>query len=372
MLTSDELIRYSQQIKLDDIGLFGQEKLKSARVLCIGLGGLGSPLLLYLAAGGVGILGIVDDDVIELGNLHRQILYRMSHIGSQKALAAKEQILAINPLIQVNIYPEKLTHQNVTALINQYDIIADCTDNFYTRYLIHDVCFRLEKPYVYASAAQFQGHCSIFYGKKGPCFRCLFPEAPPNHGVLNCGEGGVIGVLTGILGIIQATEIIKWILKIGDSLEKRLLIVDLLKINFKEIQLAQNPDCRLCVHHQVLEESPIEYCPSNRDLKKYAITFEHLNQLLDKNIDINLIDVRTNQEHDTHNIGGKLIPISTLGNRLHELDSKKMTILYCYSGKRSMTALQILLEAGFKSINYLDGGIKNILTECVDNSMRAP
>lgn len=359
MLSSDELIRYSQQIKLHEIGVFGQEKLKSTRVLCIGLGGLGSPLLLYLAAAGVGTLGIVDDDAVELGNLQRQILYRLSQVGLQKAIAAKEQILAINPLIQVNVYSEKLTHQNAMTLIHQYDIIADCSDNFYTRYLIHDVCFRLAKPYVYASASQFQGHCSIFYGNEGPCFRCLFPEPPSNNTILNCEESGVIGVLTGMLGMIQAAEIIKWILKIGDTLEKRLLIVDLLKMKFKEIHVSQNPDCKLCVHRQFSEEPHGINCYiGHRDLKEYALTFEQLTKLLQQNSDLILIDVRTAQEHDKQNVGGKLIPLTELANRLHELNAEKTTILYCYSGKRSETALKILLEAGFKSVKYLVNGIE--------------
>lgn len=215
----NKLTRYSQQIKMEEIGLDGQEKLKNSRVLCIGLGGLGSPLLLYLAAAGVGVLGIVDDDIIELSNLHRQILYNHTHINKKKAVTAKKQLLAINPLIQVESYSSRLTEENAAELITQYDIIADGTDNFYTRYLIHSICFELEKPYVYASASGFQGYCSIFHGKQDPCLHCIFPVSVSDINIPNCEGAGVIGTLPGMLGIIQATEIIKWILQIGNPLK---------------------------------------------------------------------------------------------------------------------------------------------------------
>ncbi|MFI4918356.1 MAG: molybdopterin-synthase adenylyltransferase MoeB [Legionellales bacterium] len=356
-LSTDELIRYSQQIKLDEIGLSGQEKLKNARVLCVGLGGLGSPLLLYLAAAGVGTLGIVDDDVVELSNLQRQILYRQPQVALQKTVAASEQLLALNPSIQVRAYHEKLTKHNAAELIRQYDIIADGSDNFYTRYLIHDLCFELEKPYVYASASQFQGYCSIFYGGHGPCLRCLFPVPPSSDLIPNCDNGGVLGVLPGMLGIIQAAEVIKWILNLGDSLAKRLLMVDLLKMTFKEIQLSQNPDCKLCVQHPSLS-TPVNLkrCQPPLDLKKHAVTAAQLfafgNTIL--------IDVRTAKEHATHNIGGRLLPLAELPQRLSELDPNHNFILYCHSGKRSILALRLLLEAGFTSARYLINGISGI------------
>lgn len=360
-LSTDELIRYSQQIKLDEIGFQGQEKLKNARVLCVGLGGLGSPLLLYLAAAGVGTLGIVDDDVVELSNLQRQILYRLPQVALQKTVAASATLLALNPSIQVNTYSEKLTENSAAKLISQYDIIADGSDNFYTRYLIHDVCFELDKPYVYASASQFQGHCSIFYGSKGPCFRCLFPMPPSSDTIPNCDTGGVLGVLPGLLGIIQAAEIIKWILKIGNSLEKRLLLIDLLKMTFKEVHLSQNPDCKLCVHHQPLTIpiNPIN-CQHSIDFKKHAITSEQLSEFFQHDSTM-LIDVRTAKEHEIQNIGGKLLPLTELPRRLSELKRNYNIILYCQSGKRSLLALNILLEAGFTSVNYLIGGLDKIL-----------
>ncbi|KTC78361.1 molybdopterin-synthase adenylyltransferase MoeB [Legionella brunensis] len=361
-LSADELVRYSQQIKLPDIGLSGQEKLRNARVLCIGLGGLGSPLLLYLAAAGVGRLGIVDDDLVELSNLQRQILYRQPQVGLQKSAAATAQLLALNPSIHVDSYSERLTEENASKLISQYDIVADGSDNFYTRYLIHDTCFELEKPYVYASASQFQGSCSIFYSSKGPCLRCLFPEPPDNNIIPNCAAGGVIGVLPGILGTIQASEIIKWILKIGNSLEKRLLIIDLLKMTFKEIHLYQNPDCKLCVHRQPLSKlvRPLN-CQSPVNLKNYSITPEHLLELLQQNSSITLIDVRSTKEHEAHNIGGKILPLTELPHRLSELDPNQNIILYCHSGNRSISALNILLKAGFTSVKYLINGIDKII-----------
>jgi sulfur-carrier protein adenylyltransferase/sulfurtransferase len=360
-LSADELIRYSQQIKLDEIRILGQEKLKNARVLCVGLGGLGSPLLLYLAAAGIGTLGIVDDDIVELSNLQRQILYRSSQVAHQKTVAAKAALLALNPSIQVNTYSEKLTENNAAKLISQYDIIADGSDNFYTRYLIHDVCFELDKPYVYASASQFQGYCSIFYGSKGPCFRCLFPMPPSSDTIPNCNTAGVLGVLPGMLGIIQAAEIIKWILKIGNSLAKRLLMVDLLKMTFKEIRLSQNPDCKLCVQHQSLSKlaNPLN-CQRHMNLKKHSITSVQLFELLQQNSHITLIDVRTPKEHQTQNIGGRLFPLTELPHRVNELDPNHNIILYCHSGKRSILALNIFLEAGFTSVKYLIGGIDKI------------
>lgn len=358
-----EQIQYSQQIKLDEIGLAGQEKLKNARVLCIGLGGLGSPLLLYLAAAGVGTLGIVDDDIIELSNLPRQILYYQSHVNQKKAIAAKEQLQKINPFIQIISSTDRLTEDNAAELISQYDIIADGTDNFYTRYLIHSICFKLEKPYVYASAAQLQGYCSIFHGKQSPCFHCLFPVSSSRINVSNCEISGVVGPLPGILGIIQATEIIKWILQIGNPLKNRLLIVDLLKMTFKEILLSKNPDCEFCVHNQSIKEL---ICPANCQLpidsNNLSITKEELHQLFLKNKDITLIDVRTVKEHETQNIGGTVLPLEELSHRLKELNPDHLIILYCQSGKRSQIALNILLKAGFTSVKYVANGLSGVST----------
>src|SRR5436190_1203377 len=355
-LTPDEIMRYTQQIKLAEIGLEGQKKLKQARVLCIGLGGLGSPLLLYLAAAGVGKLGIVDHDQVELTNLHRQILYRSQDLHQSKAILAKQQLLALNPSIQVHAYPEKLTQHNVDELISQYDIIADGSDNFATRYLIHDSCFKFNKPYMYASAGQFQGYCSIFHANaENPCLHCLFPNTPFDS-KLNCVTEGVIGVLPGLLGILQATEIIKWILKLGSSLVKRLLTVDLLSMTFKEIHLRKNHDCQLCGHCEFVDEPISEIvCSEVSPLKEYAISAQQLIHLLQKN-NTSLIDVRSAAEHNAENIGGRLIPLIELPDHLNELNRNHTIIFYCHSGQRSLEALKLLLASGFTSVKYLKNG----------------
>ena|SRR3990167_8233626 len=354
-LSSAELFRYSRQINLREIGLSGQEKLKNARVLCVGLGGLGSSLLLYLAASGVGRLGLVDSDAVELSNLQRQILYREPQISCTKTASAAAQIQALNSNIQVDTYCEKLTENNAAQLIRQYDILADCSDNFYTNYLIHDVCFSQRKPYVYASVSQFQGYCSFFNGK-GPCLRCLFPTPDPELSP-PCNESGILGVVPGILGAIQATEVLKWILGIGQLLEKKLLIADLLKMTFREIQLSQNPDCSLCVNHQSLQK--IHY-PANPGhclrLVNHSITAKEMRDFL-KNSEVTLVDVRSIEEHEVYNIGGKLIPLTELPERLAELNPSHLILLYCYSSQRSIQALKILLGAGFSSVKYLIGGI---------------
>jgi sulfur-carrier protein adenylyltransferase/sulfurtransferase len=354
--SADEMLRYAQQIKLSEIGLEGQKKLKQARVLCIGLGGLGSPLLLYLAAAGVGKLGIIDHDQVELTNLHRQILYRTQDLNRSKAILAKQHLLALNPDIEVKAYPEKLTQNNVEDLISQYDIIADGSDNFATRYLIHDSCFKFHKPYVYASAGQFQGYCAIFHANsENPCLRCLFPTTVPDN-QMNCATNGVIGVLPGLLGILQATEIIKGIVKLGSSLVKRLLIVDLLTMSFKKIYLDKNPDCQLCSYGELAKEPIPEMVSSEcSSIKDYAISAYQLIHLLQKN-NISLIDVRSEAEHNDKNIGGQLIPLIELPDRLSELNPNHTLIFYCHSGKRSLEAVKLLLSAGFTSVNYLKNG----------------
>ncbi len=360
-LSSDELLRYSRQINLREIGISGQECLKNARVLCVGLGGLGSSLLIYLAAAGVGQLGLVDSDTVELSNLQRQILYQQSQVSCLKTESASAQILALNSTIQVEAYGERLTEKNAAQLISQYDIVADCSDNFYTNYLIHDVCFSQKKPYVYASVSQFQGHCSLFDGKnKGPCLRCLFPDFPDSNFIPTCNEGGILGVMPGLLGVIQATEVLKWILKIGQSLEKKLFIANLLEMTFREIQLFQNPDCQLCVHNQSLHR--LYYPPKQAhclNFANYSITASAMRKSL-KNDKVMLLDVRSVAEHKAYNIGGKSLPLDELPRRLNELNPNHFLILYCYSGQRSIQALKRLREAGFTNVKYLIGGINAI------------
>jgi molybdopterin/thiamine biosynthesis adenylyltransferase len=245
-LIRDELIRYSKQLKLEEISLAGQQKLKQARVLCVGAGGLGSPLLLYLAASGVGQIGIMDEDTLALDNLPRQVIYQTNHIGQRKSELAKAQLLLLNPHSDITTYVERLTAENAKNIIAEYDIVADCTDNFATRYLINDTCFALDKPYVFASIAQYQGQCSVFLGKKKGCYRCLFPLVPDENAVRNCNDAGVLNVLPGLLGVIQATEILKWIVGIGNILAGRLLMVDALKMEFREFLLEPDASCSLC------------------------------------------------------------------------------------------------------------------------------
>lgn len=341
--------RYQQQLKLREIGLQGQEKLQAARVLCIGAGGIGVTLLPYLAGAGVGQIGMVDDDRIELSNLHRQILYREEQIGQFKVDIAKQQLEALNPTIEVQAYATRLAADNAEELINKYDIIADCTDNFYTRYLIHDTCFRLQKPYVYASAALFQGHCSLFYGEDNPCLHCLFPAVPKNAG--SCQDSGVLGTVPGLLGLIQATEIIKWITKTGTSLHNRLLCIDFLTMEMKNVRLMKNQECPFCVHGVTLALQDFGSCASS-----YAITTDGLASFLLQHPKTLLVDVRTREEHAVENIGGIVIPLDELALRVNELDFENTILVYCYSGKRSQQALVLLKELGFKDVYHLDGG----------------
>lgn len=362
-LLSEEILRYAQHIKLAEMGLSGQKKLKSARVLIVGLGGLGSPILLYLAAAGVGTLGIIDHDTVELSNLQRQILYRMQHLGQPKTMSAHDQILALNPMIKVQSYTEKLTAHNADALISQYDIIADGSDNFLTHYLIHDTCFKYNKPYVYASADQFQGYTSVFHAnQENSCLRCVFPQYPAQK-IANCGVNGVLGVLPGFLGIIQATEIIKYLLNRGDSLINRLLVVDLLKMSFKTVQLKKDLNC-VCVYQKPMPQEILKEVNRNDNpLDKYALSVRQFIQLLQKP-NVSLVDVRSEAEHKHRNIGGQLIPFDELAQRLNELNRQHLIILYCLSGKRSQAAVEILIAAGFTSVSYLRAGAEEFFREC--------
>ena len=354
-LTQSEINRYMRQISLDQIGIEGQKKLKNARVLCVGAGGLGSPLLLYLAAAGVGTLGIIDDDSVEISNLPRQILFQDQHIGYSKAEIMKQKLLATNPHIKINYYHERLIASN-KDIIKQYDIVADCTDNFTTRYFVNDVCFEFGMPYVFASVQQFVGQCSIFLGAEGPCYRCLFPSPPPREAIPDCNRGGILGVLPGIFGLIQAAEIIKWIVRAGESLCGRLLTLDMLKMQFNEFVLSKNPDCEICGKYRMIK--PIQkLLESKTNMNEHIISPRELSESLKNQEDIQLVDVRTIEKHEAFNIGGKLIPLDELMHRFNELDPKKPVVTYCTSGGKSMLALKLLLSAGFKSVKSLDGGM---------------
>lgn len=354
-----ELLHYSRHFNLPEIGTEGQQHLKNARVLYVGAGGLGSSALHYLAATGVGTIGIVDDDRVDASNLQRQVLYSYDEIGCKKTSAAQKRLQRLNPSIQIILHDTRLSHTNAFEIINQYDVIADGSDNFATRYVVNDACFHLKKPHVYASISQFEGQCSIFTTKQGACYRCLF-DAPPALGLIpNCAEGGVLGVLPGIMGSIQATEVIKLILGIGKPLINRLLMFDALEMKFRELSIMPNPECRLCKYHQPFDTLPhhdLESCILNKkDIPNISVT--ELYELQQRNSDFILLDVREPFEYEICNLGGKLIPLKRLSSRISELDKSKHVIVHCKHGVRSRQAVELLNAHGFTNVSHLTGGI---------------
>jgi adenylyltransferase/sulfurtransferase len=372
-LDTDELLRYSRHFSLPNVGMEGQKRLAQAKVLCVGAGGLGSPLLLYLTAAGVGTLGIVDDDVVELSNLQRQILYNTEDLQQSKTQCAETKLKQLNPHVNIIRHNERLTKDNALNIIRQYDIIADGTDNFATRYLVNDACFHAKKPNVYASIFQFEGQCSVFTTENGPCYRCLYDAPPPAGLIPNCAEGGVFGVLPGLLGTLQATEVIKLILRIGEPLIGRLLTVDALAMRFREFQLQINPDCRLCVHHQAFESLPnhdLAACdiPLVEPDNLHSMTVHELAKLEAHNADFQLLDVREPFEYQICNLQAKLIPLGELPFRLNELDKSKLVVVHCKAGPRSERAAILLREAGF-NVKFLEGGILAWINE-IDPSLK--
>lgn len=354
IFSKTERERYDRHFKLPVLGLEGQARLRAARVLCVGLGGLGAPASLYLAAAGIGTLGLVDDDLVELTNLQRQILYNTQDIGRAKASTAQDHLTALNSEIHLIPYSERLTADNIDKIIADYDIVLDGSDNFTTHYLVNDICHRLQKPMVFGAIAQTEGSCSVFNTQEGPCYRCLFPEPPPAHSVGNCSEIGVLGVLPGLLGVLQATEVIKLAAKIGKPLLGRLLCVDMLSLRFQEYRLEKNNDCPLC--------SGLGYSPKINFTEEIytmnSITVEELQHLLiERPDDICILDVRRPDEYAICNINGQLIPIDELPNRLSEVDKSKHVIVHCRSGGRSAKATHLLTEAGFSRVSNLTGGI---------------
>ncbi len=357
---SEELNRYSRHCSLPQFGVECQQKLKNARVLCVGAGGLGSPLLLYLTAAGVGTIGIVDHDIVQLSNLHRQILYSAEDINQKKVVVAKKKLAATNPHVDHIIYDEKIDRNNALSIISEYDIIADGTDNFPTRYLINDACFHLKKPNVYASIFQFEGQCSVFTTDDAPCYRCLYAEPPPPGLVPNCADGGVLGILPGVMGLIQATEVIKLIAGIGTTLAGRLLTYDALSMRFQEFGLQKSPDCRLCAHKQPFESLPVyenNICELKQEIKVPQISVSKLYQMKSENKSFVLLDVRELYEYEICHLDGKLIPLSQLAQRLGELDSSQLVVVHCKSGSRSSKAVKFLQESGFTDVRNLTGGI---------------
>jgi sulfur-carrier protein adenylyltransferase/sulfurtransferase len=363
-LNNDDTLRYSRHLIMPEVGMEGQQKLKAARVLCIGAGGLGSPLALYLAAAGVGTLGIVDFDVVDYTNLQRQIIHTTADVGRKKLDSAADKLKAINPFLNLRTFETKLTSENALALFSEFDIIADGTDNFPTRYLVNDACVLTGKPNVYGSIFRFEGQASVFATADGPCYRCLYPEPPPPGLVPSCAEGGVLGILPGLVGVMQATEVIKLILGKGEPLIGRLLLIDALGMKFRELKLRKNPDCPVCGKNPTVTQliDYNEFCGIRGEEKPVEtgiseIQVEELKRRLDAGDDLFVLDVREPHEYQICNIGGHLIPLGDLPKRVSELDSSREIVAHCRSGVRSAKAVTFLQQAGFKKVHNLAGGI---------------
>ncbi|MGH9462503.1 MAG: molybdopterin-synthase adenylyltransferase MoeB, partial [Vicinamibacteria bacterium] len=363
----DEVQRYSRHLIMPEVGMEGQAKLKKAQVLLIGAGGLGAPLGLYLAAAGVGRIGLVDFDVVDASNLQRQVTYSTADVGRPKLEVARERLAGINPHIQIDTFDERLSSENALDTFRSFDIVADGTDNFPTRYLVNDACVLLGKPNVYGSIFRFEGQASVFYAKEGPCYRCLYPEPPPPGLVPSCAEGGVLGVLPGIVGTLQALEVIKLILGEGSPLIGRLLLFDALKMRFRELKLRKDPDCALCGERATIKEliDYEQFCgiPAQEPVAAMrsgvpTITVEELKALMDKKQDVYILDVREPQEWDiAHLEQAKLIPLGELPQAVNQLSSADDIVVHCRSGVRSARAVQFLMEMGFRKVRNLEGGI---------------
>jgi len=368
-LTNEQISRYSRHLILPEVGVVGQEKLREAKVLCIGSGGLGSPIILYLAAAGVGKLGIVDFDHVELSNLQRQIIHGEDWVGKSKNESAKSSVKALNSDIKITTYNERLTSQNAMEIIKDYDIVVDGTDNFSTRYLVNDATVLLKKPNVYGSIFRFEGQASVFFAEKGPCYRCLYPAPPPPGMVPSCAEGGVLGILPGIIGLIQSTEIIKLILNKGDSLIGRLLLFQAMPMKFRELRLKKDPDCPVCSKNATIKEliDYDEFCSVGRgeeNVKETDISIEitthELKKLIDEKLSFTLIDVREPHEYQICRIeGATLMPLATIANQMSGLDQTGEIITYCHAGMRSYKAAEFLKSMGFGKVRSLKGGIKS-------------
>lgn len=371
--SSEEIRRYGRHLIMPEVGMEGQKKLKSARVLIVGAGGLGSPLCLYLAAAGIGRIGLLDFDRVEQSNLQRQVIYSVRDVGRPKLEAAKDRILELNPNIQVENHEVRLTSQNALDIIKNYDLVVDGTDNFPTRYLVNDACVLLGKPNVYGSIFRFEGQISVFDAKRGPCYRCLYPQPPPPGLVPSCAEGGVLGILPGVVGTLQAVETIKIILGKGDSLVGRLLLFDALRMSFKELQLQKDPQCPICGKNATIK-SLINYetfcglAETGRLDEENEITVTELKQRMDQG-HVNLIDVRDAHEYEICRISGsRLLPLRELPDRVNEFNLTDEYIFHCHTGVRSARAVSLLRELGFKRVKNLTGGIDAWAVE-IDSSI---
>ncbi|MGA8086561.1 MAG: molybdopterin-synthase adenylyltransferase MoeB [Terracidiphilus sp.] len=366
-LTTDDLSRYSRHLILPEVGMEGQRKLKAARVLCVGTGGLGSPLALYLAAAGIGTLGIVDFDVVDASNLQRQIIHSTKDIGRKKLDSAAEKLTALNPALNVIKHDTMLSSANALEILKDYDIVADGTDNFPTRYLVNDACVLLGKPNAYGSIFRFEGQASVFATKDGACYRCLYPEPPPPGLVPSCAEGGVLGILPGLVGVIQATEVIKLILGKGSPLIGRLLLVDALGMRFRELKLRKNPECPVCGENPTVKEL-IDYqnfcgiVPESKEEKAVKngvpqLSVKELKKRIDGGEDVFILDVREPYEYQIAQIGGKLIPQNDVPQRLAEIPRDREIVVQCRSGARSQKIAEFLKQSGYTQVVNLAGGI---------------
>jgi sulfur-carrier protein adenylyltransferase/sulfurtransferase len=362
-LSNEEIARYSRHLIMPEVALDGQKKLKQARVLTIGAGGLGSPLALYLAAAGVGTIGIVDFDVVDESNLQRQIIHGTSDLGRPKLESARDRIQDINPNVEVETFEEPLSSENALEIFEDFDVVVDGTDNFPTRYLVNDASVLTGKPNVYGSIFRFEGQASVFYAEEGPCYRCLYPEPPPPGLVPSCAEGGVLGILPGAIGTIQATETVKLILGIGEPLIGRLLLYDALGMRFREMKLRKDPTCPVCGEDPTVTEliDYQEFCgipqaDAQAD-EVPEITVEELKEKLDNGSKVSVLDVREPHEYEVANLSGRLIPLGELPERLVELDKDETFAVHCKTGGRSARAVKLLREAGFENVYNVKGGI---------------
>ena len=362
-LTHDELSRYSRQLLLSEIGIDGQRRLKAAKVLLVGTGGLGAPLALYLAAAGVGTLGLVDFDCVDASNLHRQIIHGTRDVGRPKVASARDRIRALNPLVNVVTYNEPLKSENALDIIREYDVVADGTDNYPTRYLVNDACVLLGKPNVYGSVFQFEGQASVFYAKHGPCYRCLYREPPPPGLVPSCAEGGVLGVLPGVIGMIQANEVIKLIVGGGETLAGRLLLYDAWRMKFRELKLESDPDCPICGKHPSITKliDYEQFCGMRRQQDETpveSISATELKRRFDAGEPVQVIDLREPHERAYFKFpNAKAVPLGQVVRRQEELDPAVDTVFVCKIGQRSILAIRNLREAGYQGrmMNLQDG-----------------
>src|SRR5215468_4228524 len=364
-LSHEEIRRYSRHLIMPEVGIQGQRKLKAASVLLIGTGGLGSPLSLYLTAAGIGRIGLVDYDVVDETNLQRQVIHFTSDVGKSKLESAAGKLSDINPHVIIEKHNVPLTSENALEILKGYDVVVDGTDNFPTRYLVNDACVLLGKPNVYGSIFRFEGQASVFYAREGPCYRCLYPEPPPPGLVPSCAEGGVLGVLPGVIGVIQAIETVKLIIGKGDSLIGRLMLFDALRMQFRELKLRKNADCPICGPNPTIHEliDYQEFCGVGHQQEvqvgsEYEITPLELKEKMDRGDEFVLVDVREPEEYAIAQIpGSRLIPLSTVPERINELSSADDIVVHCRSGVRSAKAVDFMKQAGFRRVKNLVGGI---------------